>query len=65
MLDLFVCLMSTCGAQAGLKLSHLYFLRGVTSDRVTRQIQRGAEHALVLPLCMVGKMGEMFYCGPV
>lgn len=35
------------------------------SDRVTRQIQRGAEHVLVLSLCMVVKMGEMFYCGPV
>lgn len=65
MLGLFVCLISTRGPQAVLKLSHLYFLRGVTSDRVTRQIQRGAEHALVLSLCMVVKMGEMLYCEPV
>lgn len=65
MLNVFVCLMSTCGPQTVLKLSDLCFLRAVTSDRVTRLIQRGAEHVLVLPLCMVVKMGETFYCGPV
>lgn len=37
----------------------------MTSDRVKRQIQRGAERVLVLSLCMVLKMGGTFYCGPV
>lgn len=65
MLNLLVCLMNTCGPQMVLKLSDLCFLRAVTSDRVTRRIQRWAEHVLGLPLCMVVKMGENFYCGPV
>lgn len=44
---------------------HIYiFLKGVMSDSHKTNSEM-AKHVLVLSLCMVVKMGETFYCGPV
>lgn len=57
--------MNTSGPQAVLKLLDLYFFerRNVWQSHKTNS--ESAKHVVVLSLCMVVKMGEAFYCGPV